>query len=85
MTCEDCRKKGHYVAKDRGQGVVKEKEWEKLKKYKGYAKKGKGKAVYPIKRKVQLSGTWAKDPEDIAKEGSCQREVWRTFKILKKM
>jgi len=57
LTYEDCRKKGYYIAKDRGQGVVKEKEWEELKKCKGCAEKGKEKAVYPIERKVQPSST----------------------------
>jgi len=85
LTYEDCRKKGYYIAKDRGQGVVKEKEWEELKKCKGCAEKGKEKAVYPIEGKVQPSSTWAKDPEGTAKEEDCQREVWRTFKILKEV
>jgi len=34
LTYKDCGRKGYYVAEDRGQEVVKEKEWEKLKKCK---------------------------------------------------
>jgi len=35
LMCEDCGKKGHHVAEDREQGVVKGKEWEELKKCRG--------------------------------------------------
>jgi len=41
--------------------------------------------VHPNEGKAQPSGTWARDPEGAAKEGGCQREVWRTFKMLKEM
>ena len=34
---------------------------------------------------MQPSGTWARDLESIAKEGGCQREVQRTFKMLKEV
>jgi len=53
LTYEDCEKKGHYVAEDRGQGVVKGKEWEELKKCRGCAEKEKEKAVFPAKGKAQ--------------------------------
>ena len=85
LTCEDCGKKGHYIAEDRGQGVVKGKEWKELKKYGECAKKGKGKAVHPTKGKVQQSSTQARDPEDTAKERGSQRKVCRTFEMLKEV
>jgi len=53
LMCEDCRKKKCHVVEDRGQGVVKGKEWEELKKSRECSKTGKGKAVCSIKRKVQ--------------------------------
>jgi len=83
LTCKDCGKKGHHVVEDKGQGVIKGKKWEGLKKYKGCAEKGKGKAVHLTKGKAQQSGTWARDLEGIAKEGG--KEVWRTFKMLKEV
>jgi len=46
LTCEDCGKKGYHVAEDRGQRVVKGKEWEELKKCRGCAEKGKEKAAH---------------------------------------
>ena len=85
LTYEDCGKKGHHVAEDRGQGVVKGKEQEELKKYKEYAKKEKGKAVCPTEEKAQPSGTQTRNLESTAIERGCQREVQRTFKMLKKV
>jgi len=70
---KDCEKKGHHIAEDRGQGVVKGKEWEELKKCRGYAEKGKGKAACPAEGKAQQSGARARDLEGAAKEGG--REV----------
>jgi len=43
------------------------------------------KVAHPIERKVQQSGTQAVDPESIAKERGKQREVRRTFKMLREM
>jgi len=45
--CEDYGKKGHYIVEDRRQGVVKGKEWEKLKKCEECLRKEEGKAVHP--------------------------------------
>ena len=73
------------MVEDRGQGVVKGKEWKELKKCKGYAKKKKEKVVHPTKKKVQPSDIQARDLEGTTKEGGCQREVQRTFKMLKEM
>jgi len=69
LTCEDCGKKGHHVAEDRGQGVVKEKEWEELKKCGEYSRKRKGKVVCPTEGKAQQCSTRARDPEGAAREG----------------
>ena len=38
-----------------------------------------------MERKAQPSGTWARDLESTAKEKGCQREVQRTFKMLKEV
>ena len=52
LTCKDCGKKEYHVVENRGQGVVKGKEWEELKKCGEYVKKGKEKVAHPAKRKV---------------------------------
>jgi len=83
LTCKDCGKKDHHVAEDRGQGVVKGKEWKELKKCRGCAEKGKKKAACPAEGKAQQSSTRARDLEGAAKERG--REVQRTFKMLKKV
>jgi len=83
--CKDCGKKGHYIAEDRGQGVVKGKEWEELKKCGEYLRKEREKVAHPTEGKVQQCGTQARDPEGTAREGDSQREVQRTFKILKEV
>jgi len=69
LTCKDCGKKGHHVVEDRGQGEVKEKEWEELKKCKECSREERKKAVCPTKGKVQQHGARARDPEGIAREG----------------
>ena len=81
---KDCEKKGHHIVEDREQRVV-EKEWEELKKCGEYVKKGKEKTVHLTEGKVQQSGTQARDLKGTAKEKISQREVHRTFKILKKV
>jgi len=84
LTCKDCGKKGHHVVEDREQGVFKGKEWEELKKCKGYAKKEKEKAVYPTEEKAQPSGAWVRDLEGAAKEGGCQRESLENFQNIER-
>jgi len=49
--CKDCGTRRYWKEKDRGQGVVKEKKWEELKRYGECLKKEKGKvALMEIKR-----------------------------------
>ena len=42
-------------------------------------------AVCPTKGKVQQGNTWIEAPKDTVKEGSKQREVRRTFKMLREV
>jgi len=69
LTCEDCGKKGHHVAEDREQRVVKGKEWDELKKCEECSREGRRKVVHPTKGKAQQCGTWARDLEGAAREG----------------
>jgi len=53
--CEDCGRKGHHIAEDRGQEVVKGKEWEELKKCGECSRKEREKAAHGQEtQKVQL-------------------------------
>jgi len=56
-----------------------------LKKCREFAKKEKGKTACPTEGKAQQSSAWARDLEGAAQEGGSQREVQRTFKMLKEM
>jgi len=56
-----------------------------LKRYRECLRKGKGKTACPTKRKAQQCGAWARDLEGTAREGGSQREVQRTFKMLKEV
>ena len=85
LTYKDYEKKGHYIVEDRGQRVVKEKEQKELKKCGECVKKGKEKTVHLTEGKVQQSGAQTRDLKGTAKEKINQREVHRTFKILKKV
>jgi len=44
-----------------------------------------GKAAWPREAKVQQSGAQPKESESIAKEGGSQKEVRKTFKMLREM
>jgi len=68
------------VEKNRGQGVILRKRLEEI-KWCGCI----GKGVCPRKEKAQQSSTWSGEPEYAAKEGGSQKEVRKTFKILREV
>jgi len=80
VECERCGQKGYYMEENRGQGVT-------LDRQKWYrCQKGRETEVArPEKGKVQQSGAWAGVLEGTAKEESRQREVRRTFKMLREV
>ena len=78
--CRGCERKGSYAEDNRGQGVLQDR-----KLWCGCQGKGKERAVWPRKTKAQQSGTQTKEPESAAREGGSQREVRRTFKILREV
>jgi len=51
----------------------------------GCQKKEKKKVAHPTEGKVQQSGARPRESESIAKEGGSQREVRRTFKMLREV
>jgi len=83
LTCK-CREKGSHVEDNRGQGVISFWKWKELSwcRCKG---KTEGKAARPREAKVQQSSARSGEPESAAREGSSQKEVRRTFKMLREV
>jgi len=72
------------VEDNREQGVISRKRLEVLNWY-GCKEKRVEKAVWLREAKVQQSSTWARDLESTAKEEDSQKEVRRTFKMLREV
>jgi len=68
------------VKENRGQGVISDRQ-----KWCGCQKKEEVEVAHPKRRKVQQSGAWAEVPESAVKEEGRQREVRRTFKMLREV
>jgi len=78
--CREYRRKGSYVEDNRGQGVLQDRKfWCRCKG------RREEKVVWPRETKVQQSSAWAEDPESTAKEEGNQREVRRTFRMLREV
>jgi len=78
------RERGSHVEDNWGQGVIPSWRWKKL-SWCGYKEETKEKAAWPREAKAQQSGTWTGDLESTAKEGGNQREVRRTFGMLREV
>jgi len=83
LTCK-CRRKGSHVEDNREQGVILFWKWKELSwcRCKG---KVEGKVAWPREAKAQQSGAWSEELEGTAIEESSQRDVRRTFKILREV
>jgi len=77
---EKCGEKGCHVKENRGQGVIRNRQ-----KWCGCSKERKRKAACPREGKVQQSGAQSEKLESAAKEGGSQRDVRRTFKMLREV
>jgi len=98
LVCERCGERGCHVEDNRGQGVI---PWTKQKALSWCGCKGKRvessapterksatkveRAAWPREAKTQQSGAWSGEPESAAREGGSQKEVRRTFKILREV
>jgi len=80
VECERYGQKGCHIEENRRQGVILNRQ-----KWCGCQKRKEIKAVCPIEGKVQQGSAWAVDPESTAKERSKQREIRRTFKMLREI
>jgi len=83
LTCK-YGEKGSHVEDNREQEVIPFWKWKEL-SWCGCKGKTKREAVQPREAKVQQSGAWSGEPESTAKEGGNQREVRRTFKMLREV
>jgi len=83
LTCK-YREKGSHVEDNWGQGVITFWKWKELSwcRCKG---KTEGEAAQPREAKAQRNGAWSGEPESAAKEEGNQREVRRTFKMLREV
>jgi len=90
--CRGCRRKGSYAEDNRGQGVLRDRTF-----WCGCKRKASGvpterksaarveKAAWPREAKAQQSGARSGELESTAKEEGSQKEVRRTFKMLKEV
>jgi len=79
LTCK-CREKGSHVEDNQGQGVIPFWKWKEL-SWCGC----KGEATRPREAKTQQSGAQSGELESAAREGGSQKEVRRTFKMLREV
>jgi len=80
MVCERYRSQGYHVEDNRGQGVITKRKLEEMKWCRCM-----GKMAWPREVKVQQGDTWSGELKSTAKGGDSQREVRRTFKILREV
>jgi len=99
LKCPRCGKGGCYAEDDRGQGVVPYWRREKMSWCGCKGKEGQSgmrardlrstakeeKAARPREAKAQQSGAWSGELESAAKERGSQKEVRRTFKMLREV
>jgi len=80
LTCERYESQGCHVEGNRGQRVISKRKSEEI-KWCGCI----GEAVRPKEAKAQQGSVQLGEPESTAKEGDSQREVRRTFKMLREV
>ena len=78
--CRGCRRKGSYAEDNRGQEVLQDKTF-----WCGCRSKKEEKATWPREAKAQQSGTQSEELESTAKEEVKERDIRRTFKILREV
>jgi len=92
--CRECGRKESYAEDDRGQGVLRDRTFwcgcRGKKRESGVPTERKStameeKAAWPREAKTQQSGAQSGEPEHTAREGGSQKEVRRTFKMLREV
>jgi len=86
IECRWCRKEEMHREDNRGQGVLRGRKLEEAEWYGCSKQKKKEKvAVHPRKEKVQQGSVQMAVPKGAAKEEDRQRDIRRTFKILREV
>ena len=80
VECERCGQKGYQMEENRGQRVISDRQ-----KWCRWQKRKETEVAHPKRGKVQQSGTGAGVPGGTAREEGRQREVRRTFKMLREV
>jgi len=80
MECKRCKEKRCHVEENRGQRVIKNRQ-----RWCGYQGRRLEKATWPRKTKAQQSSAQSGELESTAKEEVKERDIRRTFKILREM
>jgi len=81
VKCGKCGLKGYYIEENRGQGVIKDRQ-----KWCGCRRKiRQEKAAQPREAKAQQGSAWSGELESTAKKKVKERNIRRTFKILKEV
>ena len=83
LTCK-CGEKGSHVENNREQGVIPFWKWKEL-SWCGCKEKTEGRVAWPREAKAQQSSVQSGEPESAAREGGSQKEIRRTFKMLKEV
>jgi len=78
--CRGCRRKGSYAEDNRGQGVLQDRKF-----WRGYQGKRERRVARSKETKAQQSGAQSGELESTVREGGSQREVRRTFKMLREV
>jgi len=83
LTCK-CGEKRSHVEDNQEQEVISFWKWKEL-SWCRCKEKTEREVAWPREAKAQQSGTWSGEPESVAREGGSQKEVRRTFKMLRKV
>jgi len=78
--CRGCGRKGSYAEDNRGQGVLQDRKF-----WRGYQGKRERRVARSKEAKAQQSGAQSGELESTVREGGSQREVRRTFKMLREV
>ena len=80
VECERCERKRYHMEENRGQEVIPNRQ-----RWCGCQKKKKKEVTRPREAKAQQSSTQSREPESAAKVEVKERDIRRTFKILREV
>jgi len=84
LVCIRCKEQGCHIENNQGQGVISRRRLEQL-NWCGCQKEKEEEMVQPRETKAQQSDAQSREPKGTAKEGGNQREIGRTFGMLREV